>query len=130
MEESIKIYLELVENTSEASRLLVLSQIALDDGDLVQSQKYFLQAKDILNTLTNDTFLEVKELLPNATEESEDYDITSLNLSCLLNSACKTATTLLGIDLEQQSSPVKQALLTKLVKTLNACTELYGILFN
>ncbi len=130
MEENVKIYIELIENSAEASRLLTLSQMAIDDGDLTLSQKYFLQVKDILNTLNKDTFEEVKELANVSTDESEDYDISSLNLSCLLMSACKTATTLMDIELFDQSNPTKQALLTRLVKTLNACSELYGILFN
>ena len=130
MEEKIKIYLELIENTTEASKLLIASQVALDDGDLTLSQKYFLQVKDILNTLNGDTFDEVKELYSDPTDESEDYDISSLNLAQLLCVSAKTASTLLSIELDDQSNPTKSALENKLVKTLNACSELFGILFN
>ena len=130
MEEKIKIYLELIENTTEASKLLIASQVALDDGDLTLSQKYFLQVKDILNTLNGDTFEEVKELYSDPTDESEDYDISSLNLAQLLCVSAKTASTLLSIELDDQSNPTKSALENKLVKTLNACSELFGILFN
>ena len=130
MEEKVKVYLELVENTSEASRLLIASQVALDDGDLALSQKYFLQVKDILNTLNGDIFEEVKELYDNITEESEDYDISSLNLAELLCTSAKIATTLLSFELYDQNNPTKSALENKLVKTLNAISELFGILFN
>ena len=130
MEDSKKIYLELLENTAEASKLLVCSQLALDDGDLSLSQKHFLQAKDILATLTNDTFKEVAELANDPTDECEDYDISQLNLASLLMGACKIASTLLDIDINNPTNPTKDALLTKLVTLLNACTELYGILFN
>ena len=130
MEEAVKIYGELLENASECSRLLILSQIALDDGDLALSQKYFLNVKDILNTLCNDTFNEVKELYNNQVLESADYDISSLNLACLLNDACKTASTLLIMELEDQNNPIKNAVLEKLIKILNACIELYETLFN
>lgn len=130
MEEKVKVYLELIENTTEASRLLIASQAALDDGDLTLSQKYFLQVKDILNTLNGDTFKEVKELYNDATEESEDYDISSLNLAQLLCVSAKTASTLLSIELDDISNPTKSALENKLVKILNACSELSGILFN
>ena len=130
MEEIVKIYLELIENTSEASRLLIASQVALDDGDLALSQKYFLQVKDILNTLNSDTFIEVKEMYKDCTDESEDYDISSLNLAELLCNASKVATTLLSIELDDQNNPTKSALENKLAKILNACSELFGILFN
>ena len=130
MEEKVKVYLELIENTSEASRLLIASQVALDDGDLALSQKYFLQVKDILNTLNGDTFEEVKQLYANPTEESEDYDISALNLAQLLCVSAKTASTLISIELDDMSNPTKSALENKLVKTLNACSELFGILFN
>lgn len=128
--ENIKIYEELIEAASESSKLLILSQLAIDDGDLAQSQKYFLQVKDILNTLKNDTFEEVKELLAEDITDSDDYDISSLNLACLLNDACKTAGILIGMELEQQPDAIKNVMLNKIAKTINACIELFDTLFN
>ena len=128
--ENIKIYEELIEAASESSKLLILSQLAIDDGDLAQSQKYFLQVKDILNTLKNDTFKEVKELLAEDITDSDDYDISSLNLACLLNDACKTAGILIGMELEQQPDAIKNVMLNKIAKTINACIELFDTLFN
>ena len=61
--ENIKIYEELIENASECAKLLTQSQIALDDGDLALSQKYFLQVKSTLSALNLDTFNEIKSLL-------------------------------------------------------------------
>ena len=37
--ENIQIYEELIEGASESSKLLILSQLAIDDGDLALSQK-------------------------------------------------------------------------------------------
>lgn len=125
-----KIYGELIENASHCTKLLILSQLAIDEGDLGLSQKYFLQVKDILNTLNKDTFLEVKELCSTEVTESDDYDISFLNLACLLSDATKTASTLLIMELEDQQNPIKNVMLIKLIKTLNACTELYETLFN
>ncbi len=130
MNENIKMYCELIENANECSKLLILSQIAIDDGDLTLSQKYFLQVKDILNTLVNDTFNEIKELCSSPVLDSDDYDISSLNLASLLNDACHSAGTLVSMENENETNSLKQAILTKLAKTLNACTELYNTLFN
>ncbi|MBO5884832.1 MAG: hypothetical protein J6Q51_03450 [Clostridia bacterium] len=127
---NIMIYEELIEGASESSKLLILSQLAIDDGDLTLSQKYFLQVKDILNTLKNDTFEEIKELYNNEVLDSDDYDITSLNLAALLNDACKTASVLIGMEVEEQSQTLKAVMLEKLIKTLNACSELFDTLFN
>ncbi len=130
MNKNIKTYCELIENANECSKLLILSQIAIDDGDLTLSQKYFLQVKDILNTLVGDTFNEIKELCSSPVLESDDYDISSLNLAALLSDACHSAGVLVSMENEEQSNSIKEAILTKLVKTLNACTELYSTLFN
>ena len=128
--ENIKIYEELIEGASQSSKLLILSQLAIDDGDLALSQKYFLQVKDILNTLCNDTFVEIKELAQNEIQESDDYDISSLHLACLLNDACHSAGVLVGMELENQPDSLKNVILTKLIKTLNASQELFETLFN
>ena len=98
MNENIKMYCELIENANECSKLLILSQIAIDDGNLTLSQKYFLQVKDILNTLVNDTFNEIKELCSSPVLDSDDYDISSLNLASLLNDACHSAGTLVSME--------------------------------
>lgn len=128
--ENIQIYEELIEGASESSKLLILSQLAIDDGDLALSQKYFLQVKDVLTTLKKDTFEEVKDLYPEYLTDSEDYDISSLHLACLLNDAIKTASILIGMEVEQQTDTLKNAMLNKLIKTINACTELFDTLFN
>lgn len=128
--ENIRIYEELIEAASESSKLLILSQLAIDDGDLALSQKYFLQVKDILNSLKNDTFEEIKELITDEISDSDDYDISSLNLACLLNDCCKTAGILIGMELDNQPDSIKNVMLHKIVKTINACTELFDTLFN
>ena len=128
--ENISIYEELIEGASQSSKLLILSQLAIDDGDLALSQKYFLEVKDILTTLNKDTFLEIKELCSNEVTESDDYDISSLHLACLLNDACHTAGVLIGMELENQPDTIKASILNKICKTINAISELFETLFN
>ena len=89
-----------------------------------------MQVKDVLTTLKKDTFEEVKDLYPEYLTDSEDYDISSLHLACLLNDAIKTASILIGMEVEQQTDTLKNAMLNKLIKTINACTELFDTLFN
>lgn len=124
-----KTYIELIENLAECSKLLLKSQIAIDDGDIAQSQKLFLNVKDIMSTLVKDTFVEVYEMCGN-NNEKVDYDISSLNLAQLMCDGVKLATTLLDISLDGNTNPAKTALCEKLVSTLNSITELYEQLFN
>lgn len=128
--ENIKIYEELIENASECAKLLTQSQIALDDGDLALSQKYFLQVKSTLSALNLDTFNEIKSLCNEEITESDDYDISSLNLACLLDDAVKTCGVLIGMELDDEKENIKQMMLSKLIKTLNAVSELFETLFN
>ena len=128
--ENIKIYEELIENASECAKLLTQSQIALDDGDLALSQKYFLQVKSTLSALNLDTFNEIKSLCNEEIIESDDYDISSLNLACLLDDSVKTCGVLIGMELDDEKENIKQMMLSKLIKTLNAVSELFETLFN
>lgn len=130
MNNNIKTLCELTEGANECSKLLILSQLALDNGDLNNSQKYFLQTKDILKTLTSDTFNEIKELTNSNVLETVDYDISSLNLACLLNDGCYYASILIAMENEEdKNNLIKESVVTKLIKILNSCTELYNILF-
>ncbi len=128
--QNVKIYCELMENCNECARLLILSQLAIDDGDLPLSQKYFLQVKDILSTLVKDTFEEVKRLYNSNIFDNDDYDISTLNLACILNKICKSASILVDMEYNNQSETIKNSILYQLIKTLNACIELYEALFN
>lgn len=127
--ENIKIYCELIENCNECVRLLILSQLAIDEGDLPLSQKYFLKVKDILESLTKDTFEEVKNLSKTKILDCDDYDISALNLAILLNNVCQSASILIGMESENQLDTIKESILQKLLKTLNSCIELYEALF-
>ncbi len=130
MNENIKVYAELIESANQCSKLLIQSQLSIENGDLALSQKQFLQVKDILNTLVNDTFNEIKELCHTPVVESDDYDISSLYLASLLNDSCHLAGVLISLENEEQTHSIKEAILTKLIKSLNACTELFFTLFN
>lgn len=121
---------ELLEVCSQSSKLLISSQLALDDGDIVLSQKHFKNAKDILNTAKNDCFEEIKEILNCNITESSDYDISSLNLAIVLNDVCHEISTLISMECENQTGTIREITCQKLIKNINACNELYDTLFN
>ena len=52
---------ELVEHCGEAGKLIIASEVALNDGELAASQKNTMKAVDMLKTMCDDVFVEVLE---------------------------------------------------------------------
>lgn len=124
--EELSLYAELIEATSNANKAFIKSEIALNDGNVEDCQKYSKEGQVLMNALINDTFLEIEEL-GNNEGAVNDYDypnnfelIKSLNeiLVCV-------GTILASIDDEN----ILKIAMPKLFKAMNTSKEIYKALF-
>ena len=64
---------ELLQTSAHACKLLLSSEIAINNGEIAECQKYTKEAQDLVGFLTKDTFLEYEEKF----ETSNVLDISS-----------------------------------------------------
>lgn len=114
---------EIIEHSSEANKLLVSNAIAMEDGDLLKAQKYLKEASALLSVMIKDVFKEIKELLPETSDE-EDYDFSCLDIAKLLAMVSYNASCLISCHLNDDSSIVIENVQKKLIKNINAVISL------
>ena len=82
MEGKNKILFELIQNTGYISKLILSSEIAMNDGDIETCQKYTKEAQSMLKTCINDNFEEYLSIIKNKVEDCNEYDLpTAIELS-------------------------------------------------
>lgn len=59
---------ELIENCGYCIKYMTESNLALENGDILKCQEHSKRAQDLLKSMTNDIFCEVKEILGNEEE--------------------------------------------------------------
>ena len=120
---------ELIENASEASKFLIQSEVALNDGELAQSQKSTMSAINILNTLKDDVFEEVAEEFELDLTQKQDVEPSSLNLAYYLTDVCHCGGVLLSMINEGIEERVTEIAKTKLAKAIATSIELFETLY-
>ena len=70
---NLPLYAELLEASSNANRAFIKSEMALNDGNLEDCQKFSREGQVLVRALIKDTFIEVDELGEN-NGENNDYD--------------------------------------------------------
>ena len=131
MEKQLLLLNELISSASHTAKLLIKSEIALNDGDVTVCQKYTSDAASTMSVLVRDVFEETVEMFNLAIEDSADYDIpNALELSNQLNEIVYNASTLATMIIENQPDNIKKIVYKTLSKHLEAATEIYNSLFN
>lgn len=131
MEKKIAILSELIEQSSEASKLIVSNAIAMDNGEIAQAQKYLKEATTLLSTMLKDTFIEVRDILTETSSDEESYDFSSLDMSKLLSKVSFYAASLINCYVNDFSGSVMSNIEIKLMKCINATRSLVSaILLN
>lgn len=123
MDKTILTLTELIEHSSEANKLLISNAIAIEDGDLMKAQKYLKEASSLLSVMIKDIFIEVKEIVPNISDE-EDYDFSALDIAKLLSGVIYNASCLISCLINNESNIVKENVQKKLIKNINAVISL------
>lgn len=124
--ENISVLAELLETSSAAVDSFVQSEMALNDGDVENCQRFSKKGQILVNALIKDTFLEVQEAYGKEIEETNDYDYpNNFELIKALNQVVMYASGLLAEDIDK----VKDIILTNLFKAINTAKEIYLALF-
>ena len=131
MEKKISILSELIEQSSEASKLIVSNAIAMDNGEIEQAQKYLKEATTLLTTMLKDTFIEVRGILNENTADEESYDFSALDMAKLLSKVSFYCASLINCYINNYTGSVMANTETKLIKCINATRTLVtAILLN
>lgn len=131
MEKNIAILSELIEQSSEASKLIVSNAIAMDNGEIEPAQKYLKEAKQLLSTMIKDTFVEVRDILTEVSTDEESYDFSTLDMAKLLSKVAFHAASLINCYINKFTGSVMTNTEVKLMKCINATRSLVSaILLN
>lgn len=123
---NIQLLSELLETSASACENFIKSEMALNDGEITESQKYSKNGQILMKALISDTFKEVEELGNNSLEVN-DYDIASnMELVKALNNISKCVGSLLSTN---ENDTVKNIAIKNLFKAINTAKEIYQTLF-
>ena len=126
----IKILYELLQNTSFILKNLVNSEIAMNDGEIADCQKFNKESQTLLSASIKDTFEEFVEMAGTETDEVNDYDIpNNFELIRQLNQVqCDLAITFDLIN-DNLSDEIIKSNLKKIVVNLNTIKEIYEAIY-
>ena len=125
---NIQVLSELLETSASACENFIKSEMALNDGEIMESQKHSKNGQILMKALISDTFKEVEELGNNSLE-TNDYDIASnMELVKALNNISKCVGSLLSIN-EAENDTLKNIAIKNLFKAINTAKEIYQTLF-
>lgn len=123
---NLELLSELLETSASACENFIISEIALNDGNVELSQKASKDGQQLLKTLIKDTFLQFKEEFNTVSAETLDYDYpNNMELIKALNSLSKNGGALLGTD----DDKIVKILAEKLQQSINTVIEIYTNLF-
>ena len=121
---------ELVENFGQISKLLLSSEMAINDGELEKSQKYMVEGQRLVKVMLDDVFEEVKECLNIENNEVLDYDLpTPLEMTKVLNDAIYNSGVLINLILDNSNGTIIDSVKTKIIKDLNTIDEIAQAIF-
>lgn len=131
MNDKIAILSELLEQCSEASKLIISNAIAMENGDIAEAQKDIREVTSLLSVMLRDVFVEVHEMIASNVTEEESYDFSTLDIAKLLMKVAYNASSLINCYCHDYSPSVQINIETKLIKCMNATKSLVNsILLN
>ena len=117
---------ELLETSANACDAFIKSEIALNDGDLVTSQKFSKNGQTLIKALILDTFNEVEETIGENIQETFDIDLPN---TMELIRALNQISMYLGSYIGAEEDVVKNIAIKNLFKAINTSKEIYLALF-
>ena len=123
--ENLSIITELLEASSHACNCFIKGEIALNDGNVEDCQKFNKEGQVLVNALIKDTFLEIEEEFGANDGQTNDYDYpNNLELIKALNEISMQVGALLSAD-----ENIKKIVVPQLYKAINTSKEIYLALF-
>ena len=119
--------LELLEGVSSANNAFIKSEIALNNGEVEDSQKYSKEGQILLKSMINDTFDEVVEELEIQSNETLEYDYP-----CTLELIRALNTILMNVSMYLSSSDdenITEILSNKIITAINTAKEIFVSLY-
>lgn len=125
----IKLLYEIIEHSSMLNNMLVSAEIAMNDGNLLDTQKFTKNAQNFLKTMTQDTLKEFFQVFEIENKETNSFEIPSnLEISKSISSLNYNISVLLGLILENQNGLIDNCL-NKIAKDINTIVSLYNCLY-
>lgn len=125
----IKLLYEIIEHSSMLNNMLVSAEIAMNDGNLLDTQKYTKNAQNFLKTMTQDTLKEFFQVFEIDSNETNSFDIPSnLEISKSISSLNYNISVLLELILDNQNGLIDNCL-NKIAKDINTIVSLYNCLY-
>lgn len=125
----IKLLYEIIEHSSMLNNMLVSAEIAMNDGNLLDTHKYTKNAQNFLKTMTQDTLKEFFQVFEIDSNETNSFDIPSnLEISKSISSLNYNISVLLGLILDNQNGLIDNCL-NKIAKDINTIVSLYNCLY-
>lgn len=125
----IKLLYEIIEHSSMLNNMLVSAEIAMNDGNLLDTQKYTKNAQNFLKTMTQDTLKEFFQVFEIDSNETNSFDVPSnLEISKSISSLNYNISVLLGLILDNQNGLIDNCL-NKIAKDINTIVSLYNCLY-
>lgn len=121
---------ELVEQTGHAIKLLVSSEIAINDGDIASSQKFTREVRSLLSVMVRDIFVEISENFLIHDDELNDYDMPcTLELVKQLAEVQYSAGVYVGIVTGDTGEDTRKIVETKLQRAMNTTIEIVSAIY-
>ena len=119
--------LELLEGVSSANNAFIKSEIALNNGEVEDSQKYSKEGQILLRSMINDTFDEVVEELEIQSNETLEYDYPcTMELIRALNTILMNASMYLS---SSEDKNITKILSLKIITAINTAKEIFVSLY-
>ncbi len=124
--ENLALYAELLEASSNANKAFIKSEMALNDGNVEDCQKFSKEGQVLVRALMKDTFIEIEELGENDGATNDyDYPNNFEFIKSLNEIAVNVGSLIASIDDES----VTKICLPSLFKAINTTKEIYSALF-
>lgn len=119
--------LELLEGVSSANNAFIKSEIALNNGEVEDSQKYSKEGQILLKSMINDTFDEIVEELEIQSNETLEYDYPcTMELIRALNTILMNASMYLSSSDDEN---ITEILSNKIITAINTAKEIFVSLY-
>jgi len=118
---------ELLEASANACNNFIKSEMALNDGDVENSQKFSKDGQVLVRALIRDTFKEIQEEIGDNDGQTNDYDYP--NNFELIKSLNEIAMHIGGILSAEDDKNIKPIIEKKLTNSINTVKEIFSALY-
>lgn len=129
-ENNVKILYELLQNATSVNKSLISSEIAMNDGDIKNCQKYTKECVQLLTTMVGDVFEEFEEQFKISEKGTNAYEIpTNLELARQTALLSFDISMLLSMSIEKVGISLLTSTENAIAKDINTIKEIYNAIY-